>query len=589
MNINRMPQKEQTQTSSAPRVIFSVDALHYDSTGRKTKMQLMVTKSQVYLQKNSTVMRQFCLIDIDAITLSNSSSELVIHLVEEEDERLDLKDSRRIFVRTLLYMLTYRVKWDDKGERGFSVYSVDDQNLDLYVTGSEDIEEGHRVRPESKYCQVMDYKKYIEEEKTSLNRTPQLLYNNDNLSKTVKKLSIHDFELLKVLGKGAHGKVLLAKLKDTDQLQALKIIRKQHIIESKQLEHTISEKQVLTTLQHPFIVSLTHCFHTEHKVYFVMEFMKGGELFQHLRSLKQFSEEQTKFIAACIILALGHLHDNDFIYRDLKPENVLLDEHGYCKLTDFGLSKSVNVNDLAKTFCGTPEYMSPEVIMDKGSNRPGDWWSLGVLIYEMIFGIPPFYSTNIQKMYKNTLLNPLKFKKHTQCSEQAKDFIAGLLTKEPRKRLGSVADINELIAHPWFKDFDWQALREKRLEAPYKPFNCGNNWERHFDPEFMKMKARDSVCTTSKAVTGQFEDRFAEFDYVDPGFANDTCKSSGYELLSTKASEIEENKSCIEIRNENDSFIRSVMNKGEKENIRIEGVKKNMSQGNESKRICIDI
>lgn len=135
-----------------------------------------------------------------------------------------------------------------------------------------------------------------------------------------------------------------------------------------------------------------------------MEFMKGGELFQHLKRVKRFNEEQVKFLAACLTLAIGQLHNKDFIYRDLKPENVLLDNEGYPKLTDFGLAKFLSEKDLAKTFCGTPEYLPPEVILDQGSNRPGDWWSLGILIYELVFGIPPFYSRNVQKMYKKTIL-----------------------------------------------------------------------------------------------------------------------------------------------------------------------------------------
>lgn len=177
-----------------------------------------------------------------------------------------------------------------------------------------------------------------------------------------------------------------------------------------------------------------------------------------MKKVKRFTEEQAKFFAACIIKALGHLHDKGYIYRDLKPENILIQNNGYIKLTDFGLCKRLEPDDLAKTFCGTPEYLAPEVILERGCNRPADWWSLGILVYEMIFGIPPFYSKNIQEMYKNTLTNPLKFKARTTVSNEAKDFISGLLIKPSKQRLGSIADALEVMGHSWFKDFDWDAL-----------------------------------------------------------------------------------------------------------------------------------
>lgn len=145
--------------------------------------------------------------------------------------------------------------------------------------------------------------------------------------------------------------------------------------------------------------------------------MKGGELFQHLRIVKRFREQQTKFIIACLIMGIGHLHNKQYIYRDLKPENILFDEHGYAYLTDFGLAKFLQKTEKANTFCGTPEYLPPEIILDKGCNNTADWWSLGILTYEMLFGIPPFYSSNIQKMYKNTLLKEVKFRKGVEVSD----------------------------------------------------------------------------------------------------------------------------------------------------------------------------
>lgn len=589
MNIQPELSSNSKTISASSRTIFSTSVLHYNDTEEASKMQLIVTKTMIYFQKNNTVIHQFYINDIDAITESKFSNELIIHMKEEEDKRIDLITSKVHFLKTLLYILSYKGKVDDKSNQGLQIYTVEDEKLELYTTSNEDIKEGHRIRPDDKYCTLFDYKKFIENEIKDLNGDFKLI-DITNQEKTVKNTRIDDFELIKVLGKGAHGKVLLARNNRSGKLQALKIIKKQHIIESRQLEHTISEKNVLTKLQNPFIVSLSNCFHTEHKVYFVMEFMKGGELFQHLRSVKKFTEEQAKFMIACIIIAIGHLHDHGYIYRDLKPENILLDEQGYCKLTDFGLSKPIEVHDLAKTFCGTPEYMPPEVIMDKGNNRPGDWWSLGVLLYEMIYGIPPFYSTNVQKMYKNTVVNPLKFKKNTQCSEEAKDFIAGLLIKDPRKRLGSIADINELMAHPWFKGFDWQALKEKRLEPPYKPSNYGSSWESYFDPEFMKMKAKDSICDTSKAVISQYEDKFAEFDYVDPDFELEIPKGTNLDKLSTIASEKDDKNSQNDSREENNSWLNIKSNNGINNFSRnLEGLKKNKSQGNECEKVFIAV
>lgn len=225
--------------------------------------------------------------------------------------------------------------------------------------------------------------------------------------------------------------------------------------------------------------------------------------------------------------------------------------------------------------------------MDKGSNRPGDWWSLGVLVYEMIYGIPPFYSTNIQKMYKNTLLNSLKFKKHTECSHEARDFMAGLLIKDPRKRLGSTADINEIMAHPWFKGFDWQALKEKQLAAPYIPSGCGDNWERHFDPEFMKMKAKDSICITNKTVIDPYESRFSEFEFVDQEFEVESLKESRKDYLSTKVSENDNSLSNDMSHYDISGFGILSTSTGGISKV-VEGLKKNKSEGNECERVCAE-
>jgi serum/glucocorticoid-regulated kinase 2 len=465
------------------------------------------------------IQRDILFEDIDALTVSTSSDEFIIHVKEDADERFSCLETRKDVLQMIVYLSTNSIAKNSPKDTSYEdnkrmkVYFVSDLSLDLYLTTDDDIDDNKVVRPDNNYLQKVTYKEY-------LNLENQFLLKKEARRKSTKTIycpfsqkaiTIDDFVLLKTLGRGAHGKVLLCERKNfPGERYAMKIIKKQHIIDANQLEHTIAEKVILSNLNHPFLVSLKIAFQNDDKIYFVMEFMKGGELFQHLRRYKSFTEEQTKFVTACIILALGHLHNQDYIYRDLKPENVLMDEKGYTKLTDFGLAKELGVTELARTFCGTPEYLAPEVILDKGCNRPADWWSLGILVYEMMFGIPPFYSKDVQEMYKNTILNPLKFKPRPKISDEAKDFIAGLLVKAPSKRLGSCADSLEVMNHPWFKDFNWSKLLEKKLTPP---FNLNDKeWEKNFDPGFIKETAKDSFCNTDRSKLKDFQDKFKAFD-----------------------------------------------------------------------------
>lgn len=503
------------RTFSSQRALLSANVTHFSSSGEKTKIQLILTKSYLFLEYKESLLRKVGLNEIEALTISQTSSEFIIHVTDEEDERMASYSNRNEIFEMILYLLTTRNHSFMDDSIKIPVYYVNDVNLDLYVTNEEDIEDGHVIRPDKKHLQLLDYKGFLER----FNKTTELkLRDRENTkvlyTKADRKVSIDDFELLKLLGKGGHGKVLLCDKKTGQKgLYAMKVIKKQHIIEANQLEHTKAEKVILSHINHPFLVSLQYAFQTDQKLYFVMEFMKGGELFQHLKRVKQFTETQTKYIAACIVLALGHLHNKDYIYRDLKPENVLLDQNGYCKLTDFGLAKFLKPVDLARTFCGTPEYLAPEVILDKGCNRPADWWSLGVIVYEMIYGIPPFYSTNVQKMYKNIVFNELKFKKNTSCSDEAKDFIAGLLSKKPKKRLGSQADALEVMNHPWLSDINWPKLLEKKLTLPYKPLKPDDDWEQNFDPLFMKQRPTDSIAWIDPKFLEKYQKDFEEFDF----------------------------------------------------------------------------
>ena len=220
------------------------------------------------------------------------------------------------------------------------------------------------------------------------------------------------------------------------------------------------EKQILQKADHPFLVGMEFVFQSDTRIYFIMKFVRGGELFMHLRKARQFTEKRAKFYSLTVALALGHLHNQKIIYRDLKPENILMGEDGYITLTDFGLAKILEGDEQAQSFCGTPEFLAPEIIDELGHSFPVDWWALGVLTYEMIVGFPPFYTghSNNVKMYELIKTKPVFFpdadKHGIAMTDECKHFINGLLDKNPANRIGTKGGLKEIISHPFFADLD---------------------------------------------------------------------------------------------------------------------------------------
>ncbi|CAL8087245.1 unnamed protein product [Calicophoron daubneyi] len=288
-------------------------------------------------------------------------------------------------------------------------------------------------------------------------------------SRPVKRYSMVDFRLLKVLGKGTFGKVILCQEKETGCFYAMKILKKSVLIEKEEIGHTMTENRVLQQCRHPFMTELRYSFTTPDRLCFVMEYVNGGELFFHLSRDRFFPEDRARFYAAEITLALGYLHTQNVVYRDLKLENLLLDKDGHIKIADFGLCKEeMYYGALTKTFCGTPEYLAPEVLLDNDYGRAVDWWGLGVVMYEMMCGRLPFYSSDHEILFE--LISQEEVVYPSTLSATSQDILSKLLIKDPTIRLGGgPRDVLEVMTHPFFYSIDWERLIRKDITPPWKP------------------------------------------------------------------------------------------------------------------------
>ena len=282
-------------------------------------------------------------------------------------------------------------------------------------------------------------------------------------------ISEADFQVVRLIGKGTYGKVQLVQHKKDGKVYAMKIMSKRLLEEYDQIDQILTERNVLLKTHHPFLVSAYFSFQNENQIFLILDYIPGGELFGRLKEDGKFSENRTKLYAAEILLGLGHLHSLGFIYRDLKPENILVDAEGHLKITDFGLVKAkMGPSGTTSTFCGTPEYIAPEILQQLPYTKSVDWWSYGILLFEMLTGLPPFYDENMTKMYRSIMGDPLHFPHYI--SPIARDLITKLLDRNPNNRLGSnEKDFEEIKSHPFFSSINWDEIINKKFIPEWIP------------------------------------------------------------------------------------------------------------------------
>jgi serine/threonine protein kinase len=320
--------------------------------------------------------------------------------------------------------------------------------------------------------------------------------------------------VLSTIGKGSFGTVQLVRSKHNKKLYAMKMMEKRVLQESAQVAQTLTERNAYFNLAHPFCVSAHAAFQTPDLVVMVLDYVPGGELFTRLKEDGKFSEGRARLYAAELALAIGHLHSHGFIYRDLKPENILLDRDGHLKITDFGLVKPemTSASATTSTFCGTPEYVAPEMLRQQPYTKSVDWWSYGILVYEMLAGIPPFYDDNTNRMYRRIMNEEISYPPNFP--PKAEDLVNALCNRDAAARLGaSERDVEEIKEHPFFASISWDRVLQRQYTPEWVPHIDSEQDTSHFDQEALDGPTAEAPAGT--VVLAATQAQFTGFTCTD--------------------------------------------------------------------------
>lgn len=477
------------------KILFSLKLTKVNRKGKSQARALLVTNRHVLNLMPDTFKCNRCISiqQLHHITTCSATSEFVVHVADEYDYRFktaNYKEAVDAIAKAYEGAMGEKLEVEDVtsdqlAKQVFTKTALKESGATWIKTPS--MKEG--VVPQSAKLEA-DENDSEEDENDgpeSAGAGPPQAAVGGAFAAGKSRFCADDFECMKVLGKGAFGKVMLVKAKGGNgEIYAMKVLSKQLLLERNEVVHTKTERRALEDTHHPFLVHLRFAFQTPTKLYLVMDYCNGGELFYHLKTSGRFAEPRARLYAAEITSALDHLHSRCIVYRDLKPENVLLDSEGHVRLTDFGLAKDeMALTDKTHTFCGTPDYLAPEIIKGCGHGRGVDWWSLGTMIYEMLGGLPPYYSENVNLMYEQVLRAPLEFKPPKFFTPAARDLLTKLLQKEPELRMGSSErDAAELKEHEWLAPIDWEKLMAREIEPQFKPKVSNALDVSNFDEEF---------------------------------------------------------------------------------------------------------
>ena len=479
---------------------FSDTVQKINKNGWKQSRNLVLTDKAIYNLKKKELKRRIDYTKIIGITLSKQSDEFVIHCLEMDYDYQFISQKKKTIVEIIAK------NYELIKEEELKLFEINVKNLNQFVTTKKEKEkqQSKSRMPKTGQINVKDYL-FGNKSKTDVNIfQSKISKKNNSINFKNIQANYEDFEIKSVIGRGSVGKILLAKYIKDGKYYAIKSMRKDQIISEGIADNILVEKNILAKSQCEFILKLSFFFQTPERIYYVTPFIKGGDLYHKLKSEIFFKEDLVRFYTAQIAVALQYLHNLEITYRDLKPENILLDEDGYIKLCDFGSSVIIRGTEKVKNFAGSPEYAAPEIITYSGHNFMCDWWSLGILIYELLYGNTPFFNMDKTRMYDLINTGAISFPKFIQIegeekprnykvSEDAKNIISKFLEKDPGTRLGRQG-LDEIKKHPFFSGINFDDLNKKKIKPPFRPNFSKEEQDltNNFDEEYLKLDISDS-------------------------------------------------------------------------------------------------
>ena len=483
-----------TNVTREEQIHFSDKIIKINKFGFKQERNIIITDKAIYNLKKTALKRRIDLKLIRGVTVSKTNDEFVIHCNDEEYDYQYISSKKKTIVE-IIAKYYYNIMGED-----LKLFELNVNSLTTFVTSKKDKkrEKRNSRMPLTNSISIGEYiygtksKPTIQKRQSAVKKTGKIVTNT--------KVEMDDFEIIKTIGRGSVGKILLVKYKNTGDYYTIKSMRKDQLLSENIIDNILSEKNILSDGQCEFLLTLSFFFQSPERIYFVTPFMKGGDLYHKLKTEGYLTEDLVRFYAAQVAIALQHLHEYGMAYRDLKPENILIDEDGYIKLCDFGASVHFQGTKKESTFAGSPEYASPEMISQEGHTIMSDWWSFGILIYELLYGITPFFNMDKNRMYELIEVGELKFpktikiegnSKPLKVSEEAKGLITKLLEKNPGSRLGRTG-LNEIKSHPFFASLNFDHIKSKKLKAPFKPNVSEEDLTSNFDEEYTNMPTEES-------------------------------------------------------------------------------------------------